>query len=70
MTDDKKTLSPSERILSTRRAFLRKAGLGTAAAASSVLAAPAIVNTVALGAHVIQPQIEAFNAAANGEMEI
>ena len=82
MTDQQKTLSPSEKILATRRNFLRNAGLGTAAAASA-LAAPAIVRAQApirwrlqtysgapLGAHVIKPQIEAFNAAANGEMEI
>jgi len=82
MSDQIKKPSPSEAILATRRKFLQKAGLGTAAAASSVLAAP-YVNAQApirwrlqtysgapLGAHVIRPQIEAFNRAANGEMEI
>ena len=65
--------------MTTRRKFLKTAGLGTAA----TLAAPAIVKAQApikwrlqtysgapLGAHVIKPQIEAFNKAANGEMEI
>ena len=82
MSDQQKPLSPSEKILATRRTFLRNAGLGTATAASA-LAAPAIVRAQApirwrlqtysgapLGAHVIKPQIDAFNAAANGEMEI
>ena len=82
MSDQIKKPSPSEAILATRRKFLQKAGLGTAAAASSMLAAP-YVNAQApirwrlqtysgapLGAHVIRPQIEAFNRAANGEMEI
>ncbi len=83
MTKDNKTLSPSEKILASRRTFLRNAGLGGAAIAGSTLAAPAIVRAQApikwrlqsysgapLGAHVIKPQIDAFNAAANGEMEI
>ena len=59
------------------------AGLGGAAVAATALAAPSIVRAQAplkwrlqtysgapLGAHVIKPQIDAFNAAANGEMEI
>jgi TRAP-type mannitol/chloroaromatic compound transport system substrate-binding protein len=71
--------SPSELILASRRKFLATA----AVAAPAALAAPAIVRAQApirwrlqtysgapLGAHVIKPQIEAFNAAANGEMEI
>ena len=84
MTDHSKTLpTPSERILASRRAFLRRAGLGAGAAAASTLAAPAVIaqngpirwrlqsySGAPLGAHVIKPQIEAFNAAANGEMEI
>lgn len=83
MTKDSKTQSPSEKILASRRTFLRNAGLGGAAIAGSTLAAPAIVRAQApikwrlqsysgapLGAHVIKPQIDAFNAAANGEMEI
>ena len=80
---DKKLPTPSERILATRRNFLKKAGLGGAAAASATLAAPYVnaqsapikwrlqtYSGAPLGAHVIKPQIEAFNAAANGEMEI
>ncbi len=79
MTNDKKTLSPSEKILSSRRRFMAAAGFGGAA----VLAAPYVnaqsapikwrlqtYSGAPLGAHVIKPQIEAFNAAANGEMEI
>lgn len=78
MTD--KPMTPSERILSSRRKFLQTASLG---AAASTLAAPTVLAQGApikwrlqtysgapLGAHVIKPQIEAFNAAANGEMEI
>jgi len=65
--------------MATRRKFLKTVGLGGAA----VLAAPAVVRAQSkikwrlqtysgapLGAHVIKPQIEAFNKAANGEMEI
>ena len=79
MTDLIKPQSPSEKILATRRKFMATAGLAVPAA----LAAPAIVKAQApirwrlqtysgapLGAHVIKPQIDAFNAAANGEMEI
>ncbi|WP_116600253.1 TRAP transporter substrate-binding protein [Primorskyibacter marinus] len=65
--------------MTTRRKFLTTASIGSAAA----LAAPSVVKAQApikwrmqtysgapLGAHVIQPQIESFNKAANGEMEI
>ena len=61
----------------------RKVLTGIGAAGASTLAAPAVVKAQApikwrmqtysgapLGAHVIKPQIEAFNKAANGEMEI
>ncbi|TXB70541.1 twin-arginine translocation signal domain-containing protein [Paracoccus aurantiacus] len=76
----KKLITPSEKILSSRRKFLQTAGIG---AAASTLAAPAVLaqggpikwrlqtySGAPLGAHVIKPQIDAFNAAANGEMEI
>jgi TRAP-type mannitol/chloroaromatic compound transport system substrate-binding protein len=67
-----------------RRSFLKNAGVGGAAAvAGSTLAAPYVkaqsgpikwrlqtYSGAPLGAHVIKPQIEAFNKAANGEMEI
>ncbi|MEQ8666103.1 MAG: TRAP transporter substrate-binding protein [Rhodospirillales bacterium] len=69
-----------------RREFLKKAGVatvGVGAVAASNLAAPAVHSQTGpikwrlqtysgapLGAHVIKPQIEAFNKAANGEMEI
>lgn len=79
MTDKTKAQTPSERILASRRRFLATAGF----AAPAALAAPAIVRAQApirwrlqtyagpsLGAHVVKPQIDAFNAAANGEMEI
>ena len=67
-----------------RREFLKKAGLVSAGAiGASTLAAPygyAATNPIKwrlqtysgapLGAHVVKPQIEAFNKAAHGEMEI
>jgi TRAP-type C4-dicarboxylate transport system substrate-binding protein len=84
MTEETKKQSPSEKILATRRNILRKAGLGGAAlAAGATLGAPRVVaqtgpikwrlqtfSGAPLGAHVIKPQIDAFNKAANGEMEI
>ena len=78
-----KLIRPGKGHDTGRRDFLRKAGLGGAAAAGATLAAPAVVAQTSpirwrlqtysgapLGAHVIKPQIDAFNAAANGEMEI
>jgi len=69
--------------MTDRRAFLKRAGLaGAGAIGASTLAAPYVkaqapikwrLQTYAgapLGAYVIQPSIEAFNKAANGEMEI
>ena len=83
MTETNKPQSPSEAILATRRNFLRKAGMGVGAVAGATLSAPYVnaqsapikwrlqtYSGAPLGAHVIKPQIEAFNAAANGEMEI
>lgn len=80
MTEIMKPQTPSERILASRRKFMAGVGLGAGAVA---LAAPAVVRAQApirwrlqtysgapLGAHVIKPQIDAFNAAANGQMEI
>ncbi|WP_205589640.1 TRAP transporter substrate-binding protein DctP [Chachezhania antarctica] len=65
--------------MSTRRKFLA----GSAVGAASALAAPAAIaqqgpikwrlqsySGAPLGAHVIKPQIDAFNEAANGDMEI
>jgi TRAP-type mannitol/chloroaromatic compound transport system substrate-binding protein len=82
MTEKKKTSPATASILEGRRRFMT-AGLGGAVAAGATLAAPAVVRAQApirwrlqtysgapLGAHVIKPQIDAFNAAANGEMEI
>jgi TRAP-type mannitol/chloroaromatic compound transport system substrate-binding protein len=66
--------------MTNRRDFLKTAGVATAGAAA--LAAPAVhgqapikwrMQTYAggpLAAHVITPAIEAFNKAANGQMEI
>lgn len=65
-----------------RRDFLKKAGVAGVAAGATTLAAPAVhaQSTIkwrlqtyagaALGEHVIKPAIDAFNKAANGEMEI
>ncbi|PZX04709.1 TRAP-type C4-dicarboxylate transport system substrate-binding protein [Celeribacter halophilus] len=76
---DKIIKSPSEKILTSRRKFLTSSAVGAAA----TLAAPAAIaqqgalkwrlqtySGAPLGAHVIKPQIDAFNEAANGEMEI
>jgi len=66
--------------MTKRRDFLKKAGVGTAA----TVAAPYVIAQsktpikwrmqtyagAALGEHVIKPSIDAFNRAANGEMEI
>ena len=76
-------MTPSEEILARRRRFMKQVGLGGAGAASAV-AAPVVLaqqkgkirwrlqtySGAPLGAHVIRPQIEAFNKAANGEMVI
>ena len=68
--------------MTTRRKFLKTAGLGGAAAAASTLAAPAVLGQSpikwrlqtyagpALAEHVIKPSIDAFNKVANGEMVI
>lgn len=69
--------------MSNRRDFLKKAGILGATGATAVLGAPAIVRAAepirwrlqtyagpALAEHVIKPAIDAFNAAANGEMVI
>ena len=70
-------------ITSKRRSFIKKAGLLTlGAAGASVVKAPYAYSAsnpikwrlqtysgAPLGAHVIKPQIEAFNKAAYGEME-
>lgn len=66
-----------------KRDFLKKAGVGVAAAGASAIAAPNIVRAQppviwrlqtyagqALAEHVIKPSIDAFNIAANGEMTI
>ena len=69
--------------ITKRRDFIKKAGLVTVGVGATTLAAPygyAATNPVKwrlqtysgapLGAHVVLPQIEAFNKAAHGEMEI
>ncbi len=83
MTDAKKPQSPSEAILDQPPHASCAAGLGFGRCGRPRLPHPSIVQAQApikwrlqtysgapLGAHVIKPQIEAFNAAANGEMEI
>jgi TRAP-type mannitol/chloroaromatic compound transport system substrate-binding protein len=83
MTDPKKPQSPSEAILASRRNFLRQSVVGAGTVAGATLAAPYVnaqsapikwrlqtYSGAPLGAHVIKPQIDAFNTAANGEMEI
>ncbi|WP_231889299.1 twin-arginine translocation signal domain-containing protein, partial [Tistrella mobilis] len=83
MSDIEKKTSSADPVAGSRRQFLKTAGIGGAAlAASTTFAAPAVhaqskirwrlqtYSGAPLGAHVIKPQIEAFNAAANGEMEI
>jgi TRAP-type mannitol/chloroaromatic compound transport system substrate-binding protein len=66
----------------SKRDFIKTAGLTTAAAATATLAAPHVARAApikwrmqtyagsALGQYVIKPSIDAFNKAANGEMEI
>ena len=69
--------------MTTRRDFMKKAGVATAAAGTTAFAAPYVkaqnakitwrLQTYAgpaLGEHVIKPAIDAFNKVANGEMEI
>ena len=75
--------TPKAPVTGRRKNFLKKAAVGGTAVAASSLAAPAVIaqsgpikwrlqtySGAPLGAHVIKPQIEAFNKAANGEMEI
>ncbi|OMH28382.1 twin-arginine translocation signal domain-containing protein [Motiliproteus sp. MSK22-1] len=68
--------------MTNRRDFLKKAGVAGVAAGTAIVGAPAVhakstikwrLQTYAgpsLGEHVIKPAIDAFNKAANGEMEI
>lgn len=83
MTPKKTTDSAADKILAERRQVLKGLTVGSAAFAASTVAAPAVLRAAApikwrlqtysgapLGAHVIKPQIDAFNAAANGQMEI
>ncbi len=69
--------------MTSRRDFLKKAGAASVAGATAVVGAPAIATSKtpikwrlqtyagpALAEHVIKPAIDAFNAAANGEMVI
>jgi TRAP-type mannitol/chloroaromatic compound transport system substrate-binding protein len=73
----------SKLIKPTKREFLKNAGLATAAAASTTLAAPYVkaqnapitwrlqtYSGPALAEHVIKNSIDQFNKAANGEMTI
>ena len=68
--------------MNSRRKFLKTAGLAAASTGAASLAAPAVLGQSpirwrlqtyagpALAEHVIKPSIDAFNRAANGEMEI
>jgi len=68
--------------MTSRREFIKKAGIVGAATGASALAAPAVhaqsiikwrLQTYAgatLGSHVVKPAIDAFNQAADGQMEI
>ncbi|NRA87705.1 MAG: TRAP transporter substrate-binding protein DctP [Rhizobiales bacterium] len=69
--------------MTTRREFMKKAGVATVGAAAVTLSAPSVyakeapikwrLQTYAgasLAAHVVKPAIDAFNIAANGEMHI
>ena len=68
--------------MTNRRDFLKKAGAAGVVAGTAIAGAPAVhaKSTIkwrlqtyagpALGEHVIKPAIDAFNKAANGEMEI
>ena len=51
MDHEDKSLTPSERILASRRKFLQKAGFGGAAAVAGTLAAPAIVTVTLAACH-------------------
>lgn len=69
--------------MTSRRDFLKRAGLGGIAAGGAALAAPAVVKAqtpikwrmqtyagATLGQFVTKPFVDSFNKAANGEMEI
>ena len=68
--------------MTTRRSFIKNAGIGAVgAAAGTTLAAPAIAQTKitwrlqtyagpALAEHVIKPAVDSFNKIAGDEMEI
>jgi TRAP-type mannitol/chloroaromatic compound transport system substrate-binding protein len=81
LEEDSETMSTSDKL--NKRDFLKKAGVTAGATASAtVLGAPYVkaqspirwrLQTYAgpaLAEHVIKPSIDAFNAAANGEMVI
>ena len=77
-------MKKSPKLLTKRRDFLKKAGLATAGAVgATTLSAPYVYSATnpikwrlqtysgaPLGAHVVLPQVESFNKAAHGEMEI
>ena len=77
-------MKKQKKLITKRRSFLKKAGLLTlGAAGAATIRAPygyAATNPIKwrlqtysgapLGAHVVKPQVEAFNKAAHGEMEI
>ena len=84
MKDPNKTKATKPEVTKTsnRRDFIKKTGAATAAILASGTAPYVYAKTnpikwrlqtysgAPLGAHVIKPQIEAFNIAAHGQMEI
>ena len=79
MTDKKEIISPAN---NDRRDFVKKVGAGTAGILAAGTAPYAFSQSnpikwrlqsysgAPLGAHVVLPQIEAFNKVAHGQMEI
>ena len=77
-------MKKDKKLITKRRSFIKKAGLLTlGAAGAATIKAPYVYSATnpvkwrlqtysgaPLGAHVVKPQVEAFNKAAHGEMEI
>lgn len=72
----------SKPVNTSKREFLKKAGVTTTAAGAASLAAPAIIAAEpikwrlqtyagsALGQHVTKPAVDAINNASNGELQV
>ena len=77
-------MKKDKKLITKRRSVIKKAGLLTlGAAGAATVKAPYVYSATnpikwrlqtysgaPLGAHVVKPQVEAFNKAAHGEMEI